>query len=140
MRAWYLGARNVQTCMRVGLCQRKNGLPSFLALSKKSVEAFTSTSSKVVMSYLAFGVMSCMFGTLDMGHPCRSPSCGPNCGGRLCRDRPDHPGRSTNRDPTSHRGDIGNRRTRRSHAPLANTCSDPRGGSCRTARLHSPTT
>ena len=28
--------RNVQTCMRVVLCQTKNGLPSFLALSMKS--------------------------------------------------------------------------------------------------------
>ena len=52
--------------MRVVLCQTKNGLPSALALSMKSLEAFTRTSSKVVMSYLAFGVMSCMFGTLDM--------------------------------------------------------------------------
>src|SRR4029078_46907 len=66
MRAWYLGARNVHTCIRVVLCHTKNGLPSCLALSIKSVEALTSTSSKVVMSYLAFGVMSCMSGTLDM--------------------------------------------------------------------------
>ena len=41
--------------MRVVLCQTKNGLPSFLALSMKSLEALTSTSSKVVMSYFAFG-------------------------------------------------------------------------------------
>ena len=53
--------------MRVVLCQTKNGLPSFLALSMKSLEALTSTSSKVVMSYLAFrNGRSCMFGTLDM--------------------------------------------------------------------------
>ena len=73
--AWYFGDRNVQTCMRVVLCQTKNGLPSFLALSMKSVEALTSTSSKVSMSYLAFGVMSCMFGTLDMsGYGASGPS------------------------------------------------------------------
>src|SRR5262245_41808313 len=53
--------------MRVVLCQTKNGLPSFLALSMKSDELLTSTSSKVVMSYLALrNGMSCMFGTLDM--------------------------------------------------------------------------
>ena len=34
------GTRNVQTCMRVVLCQTKNGLPSFLALSMKSLEVF----------------------------------------------------------------------------------------------------
>src|SRR5499427_10493170 len=63
----YFFARNVQTCMRVVLCQTKNGLPSFLALSMKSLEAFTSTSSKVVISYLAFkNGMSCMLGTFDM--------------------------------------------------------------------------
>src|ERR1700750_1189048 len=66
MSAWYLGERNVQTCMRVVLCQTKNGLPSFLALSMKSHELLTSTSSKVVMSYLAFSEMSCMFGTSFM--------------------------------------------------------------------------
>src|SRR4029077_605611 len=75
MRAWYFGERNVQTCMRVVLCQMKNGLPSVLALSMKSLEDLTSTSSKVVMSYLAFGVMSCIFGTLDMsGYGASGPS------------------------------------------------------------------
>ena len=39
--------------MRVVLCQRKNGLPASLALFMKSIESLTSTSSKVVMSYLA---------------------------------------------------------------------------------------
>ncbi len=53
-------------CMRVVLCQTKNGLSSALALSMKSLDALTSTSSKVVMSYFAFGVMSCMFCTFDM--------------------------------------------------------------------------
>src|SRR5690348_17282915 len=53
--------------MRVVLCQTKNGLPSFLALSMKSVDALTNTSSKVVMSYFAFrNGRSCMFGTFDM--------------------------------------------------------------------------
>ena len=46
--------------MRVVLCQMKNGLPSFLALSMKSLEALTSTSSKVSMSYLALRP-SCQF-------------------------------------------------------------------------------
>src|SRR5215510_2895757 len=63
----YFLDRKVQTCMRVGLCQRKNGLPSFLALSMNSDEALTSTSSIVVISYLAFrNGMSCMLGTFDM--------------------------------------------------------------------------
>src|SRR6266568_953140 len=62
----YLGDRNVQTCMRVVLCQTKNGLPSFLALSMKSHELLTSTSSKVVISYLACSEMLCMLGTLDI--------------------------------------------------------------------------
>src|ERR1700704_210141 len=73
--ALYLGDRNVQTCMRVVLCQMKNGLPSLLALSMKSLEDLTSTSSKLVMSYLALGVMSCMFCTLDMsGNGASGPS------------------------------------------------------------------
>src|SRR5215475_6330712 len=63
----YFGDRNVQTCMRVVLCHTKNGLPSFLAWSMKSLDALTSTSSKVVMSYLAFrNGRSCMFCTVDM--------------------------------------------------------------------------
>src|SRR5215471_1806711 len=61
----YFLERKVQTCIRVVLCQRKNGLPSFLALSMKSLEDFTSTSSKVVMSYFALrNGRLCMFGTL----------------------------------------------------------------------------
>src|SRR5437870_8177853 len=64
--ARYFGDRNVQTCMRVVLCQTKNGLPSFFALSMNSQEVLTSTSSNVVMSYLAFIEMSCMLATLDM--------------------------------------------------------------------------
>src|SRR5262249_25371570 len=62
----YFLERNVQTCMRVVLCQTKNGLPSFLAWSMKSQELWTSTSSNVVMSYLCFTPMGCMLGTLDM--------------------------------------------------------------------------
>src|SRR6476646_7173060 len=53
--------------MRVVLCQTKNGLLSRLALSMKSLDAFTRTSSNVVMSYLALRKgRSCMFGTFDM--------------------------------------------------------------------------
>src|SRR6478736_762718 len=63
----YFLERKVQTCMRVVLCQTKNGLPSALALSMKSLELLTSTSSKVVMSYLALAKgKSCMLATLDM--------------------------------------------------------------------------
>src|ERR1700730_7266451 len=63
----YFSDRNVQTCMRVVLCQTKNGFPSLLALSMKSLEALTNNSSKVVMSYFAFrNGRSCMFGTFDM--------------------------------------------------------------------------
>src|SRR6516162_9307273 len=65
--ALYFFDRNVQTCIRVLLCQTKNGLPSLLALSMKSLEGLTSTSPKVVMSYFAFrkGKL-CMLGTFDM--------------------------------------------------------------------------
>src|SRR5215468_5937217 len=65
--ALYLSDRNVQTCMRVVLCQTKNGLPSFFALSMNSLLDFTSISSNVVMSYLALrNGRSCMFCTLLM--------------------------------------------------------------------------
>src|SRR5262250_2014105 len=72
----YFFGRNVQTCMRVVLCQTKNGLPSRLALSMKSLDALTNTSSKVVMLYLAFrNGTSCMFGTFDMsGNGASGPS------------------------------------------------------------------
>src|SRR5215472_763741 len=74
--ARYFGDRNVHTCMRVELCQMKNGLPSFLARSMKSEDALTSTSSKVVMSYLAFANgRSCMLGTFAMsGYGASGPS------------------------------------------------------------------
>src|SRR3974390_60586 len=63
----YFFDRNVQTCMRVVLCQTKNGLPSRLALSMKSLDALTNVSSKVVMSYFAFkNGRSCIFGTFDI--------------------------------------------------------------------------
>src|SRR4029450_5704510 len=53
--------------MRVVLCQMTNDLPSFLALSMKSDVLLTSTSSNVVMSYLALrNGRSCMFGTVYM--------------------------------------------------------------------------
>src|SRR5262245_7450499 len=64
--AEYFLDRNVQTCMRVVLCQTKNGLPSFLALSMNAFELSTSTSSNVVMSYLCFSPIGCMLGTLVM--------------------------------------------------------------------------
>src|SRR5262245_58214610 len=47
--------------MRVVLCQRKNGFPSFLALSMKLLLCSTSTSSKVSMSYLEPGGPACQF-------------------------------------------------------------------------------
>src|SRR5690348_2373498 len=67
--------------MRVELCQTKNGLPSFLALSMNSHEFLTSTSSKVVMSYLAFrNGMLCMLGTFDMsGYGGSGPSSSMRC-------------------------------------------------------------
>src|SRR6516164_6197525 len=65
--ALYLSDRNVQTCMRVVLCQTKNGFPSFFALSMKSQDDLTRSSSKVVMSCFALRKgMSCMFATLDI--------------------------------------------------------------------------
>src|SRR5215475_7001099 len=63
----YLSDRNVQTCMRVELCHTKNGFPPFFALSMKSHDDLTSSSSKVVMSCFAFrNGTSCMFCTFDM--------------------------------------------------------------------------
>src|SRR5215470_9677123 len=72
----YFLERKVQTCIRVVLCQTKNGLPACLALSMKSHEALTSTGSKEVMSYFALrNGTSCMLGTLDMsGKGGRGPS------------------------------------------------------------------
>src|SRR5262245_41351487 len=65
--ARYFGDRNVQTCIRVVLCQTKNGLPSCFALSMNAQELLTSSSSNVVMLCLAFrNGMSCMLATLDM--------------------------------------------------------------------------
>src|SRR6516162_2506126 len=73
--ALYFGERNVQTCMRVVLCQTKNGLPAALASSMNLHELLTSTSSKVVMSYLCFSPIGCMLGTLDMsGYGGNGPS------------------------------------------------------------------
>jgi hypothetical protein len=53
IRALYFSDRKVQMCMRVVLCQTKNGLPSLLALSMKANVSWSSTSSKVSMLYLA---------------------------------------------------------------------------------------
>ena len=125
--------------MRVVLCQMKNGLPSFLALSMKPLLLSTSTSSNVSMSYLALQP-SCQF--WQSGHvwerrqrafvddplladlaPARHHgrvihigriSSGPSCVGQSCRSSP--VGSRTSTGPTSRRGGIGNRRTRRSRA------------------------
>src|SRR5262249_22385565 len=52
--ALYFGARNVQMCILVVLCQTKNGLPSFFDLSMKSKADLRNTSSTVSMLYFAF--------------------------------------------------------------------------------------
>src|SRR6516162_8501756 len=161
--ALYFFDRNVQTCMRVVLCQTKNGLPSLLALSMKSLEDLTSTSSKVVMSYFAFrkGKL-CMLarstcpGTAGADlhqrssasrlcpsaaswsrRRCRSHSCGSNCADRTCCSTVRPPGTSTSTDQTSRQGDTDSQRTRRSRGLSAETCSGHRGGSCQTGQWHS---
>src|SRR5262249_18603879 len=64
--AEYFLERNVKTCMRVRLCQTKNGLPACFALSMNSQECLTSSSSIVVMLYFDFrNGTSCMFCTFD---------------------------------------------------------------------------
>ena len=50
--AVYFGERCVTMCMRVGLIQQKNGLPSALALSMKSRAKSRIVSSTVSMLYL----------------------------------------------------------------------------------------
>ena len=47
--ASYFGERCVTMCMRVGLSQTKNGLPSFLALSMKLMARSRISSSTVSM-------------------------------------------------------------------------------------------
>src|SRR5262245_57191559 len=80
MSARYFGERNVQTCMRVVLCQTKNGLFSFFAMSMNSQELLTSTSSNVVMSYLCFTPIGCMLGTLAIsGYGGSGPSSTMRC-------------------------------------------------------------
>src|SRR6516225_10838073 len=65
--AEYFLDRKVKTCMRVVLCQTKNGLPACFALSMNSQENLTRSSSKVVMSCLCFrNGTSCMLATFDM--------------------------------------------------------------------------
>ena len=60
-------------CIRVGLCQTKNGLPSLLALSMKSNVLFRNTSSTVSMSYF---VRSCPCpGAAAGGHRPGSSAC-----------------------------------------------------------------
>src|SRR5450631_4097430 len=78
--------------MRVVLCQTKNGLPSALAFFMKATDCPTSTSSNVVMSYLAPPVVSPsppyivrpVFGPGPSGversdRPRRSRRCEPDC-------------------------------------------------------------
>src|SRR5215510_14321149 len=73
--ALYFGERNVQMCMRVVLCQTKNGLPAAFASSMNLHELLTSSSSNVVMSYLCLTPMGCMLGTFDMsGNGASGPS------------------------------------------------------------------
>src|SRR4029453_3699975 len=73
--ARYLGARKVQTCMRVVLCQTKNGLPSLLALSMKGLGGASRTPPKGVIPFLALGRPGCMWGALDMsGYGASGPS------------------------------------------------------------------
>ena len=52
--------------MRVVLCQRKNGLPSFLALSMKPLECFDQHLVEGRHVVLGLRRPSCMFGTLAM--------------------------------------------------------------------------
>ena len=69
---------------------------------------------------------------------CRSHSSGSGCAGHTCCSSPGRPGTNTSTGRTSRRGDTDSRRTRRSRAGSADTCSGHRDGSCRTARWHSP--
>ena len=56
----YFSWRNVQTCVRVVLCQRKNGLPSFTARSMKSSAPARNSPSTVSMRFLVSGPVSSM--------------------------------------------------------------------------------
>src|SRR5580698_8888188 len=56
--AAYFGGRCVQMCMRVVLCQMKNGLPAFTARSISSNVAARNSSSAVSMRFLVRGPVS----------------------------------------------------------------------------------
>src|SRR5271154_1444327 len=56
--AWYLGWRWVQICMRVVLCQMKNGLPAFTELSISASVSARNSSSAVSMRFLVSGPVS----------------------------------------------------------------------------------
>src|SRR5271170_1529316 len=56
--AWYFGDRCVQMCMRVVLCQIKNGLPAFTERSISSSVAARNSSSAVSILFLVSGPVS----------------------------------------------------------------------------------
>src|SRR5262245_60461246 len=73
--ALYFWARNVLTFMRVGLVPVKVGFPCLFALSIKSLHDFKDNLLEVCMFYLAFGLVSVIFGTFDIsGYGASGPS------------------------------------------------------------------
>ena len=142
----YFRERCVTTCMRVGLSQRKNGLPSLRALSTN----LSALVEDLVVDGLhplrierrrrprSSACRSCPSAAARSGRPRRSPSSGPCCAGRPCPSGP--AGSCGGTDLPSRRGDRGSRRTRRSRGPWAGTRSGRPGGSCRTGRWRSPST
>src|SRR5271157_1464417 len=54
----YFGGRWVQICMRVVLCQMKNGLPALTDRSMSSSETARNSSSAVSMRFLVSGPVS----------------------------------------------------------------------------------
>ena len=144
--AWYFGDRCVTMCMRVGLSQRKNGLPSALALSRNLPapcrgsrrRRFPCASGTARRRPRSSACRPCPSADPPSRRRRWSPTSGP-----CCADRPAAAGpadSSGGTDPPSHRGDRGSRRTRRSRAPWAGTRSGRPGGSCRTGRWRSPST
>ena len=158
------GDRNVQTCMRVVLCQTKNGLPSFLALSMKSHRRLDQ--HLVEGRHVVLGLRRDVVHVRHVGHvrerrqralvhdllladlaPARHlgrvvrvgrPAVHQVARAVLVAEGLDRSGTSTSTGPTWRRGGTGSRRTRRSRAASAGTCSSRRGGSCRTGRWRSP--
>ena len=56
--AWYFGGKCVQICMRVVLCQMKNGLPALTERSMSSRVAARNSSSAVSILFLVSGPVS----------------------------------------------------------------------------------